>query len=54
MIWVAMGMVNLHYRVTSADALAILRAWAYAHDSLVDDVARDLVNHKLQINHLSA
>lgn len=53
MVWVAIGMVNSHHHVNSADALAILRAWAYSHDRLVDDIAHDLVNRTLAIEQLS-
>lgn len=54
MVWAAIGMLNSHHHVNSADALAMLRAWAYANNRLVDDVAYDLLNRTLEVDQLSA
>jgi hypothetical protein len=42
-VWVAVGILIEHANVTNADALAALRAYAYGHDTTLDDVA-DLVS----------
>ncbi|MGI8880604.1 MAG: hypothetical protein ACR2KJ_08880 [Jatrophihabitans sp.] len=55
MVWVAIGMVNASPRLNAADALAVLQSWAYAHNQLIDDVARALVvDRALDVEELSA
>ena len=44
---IAMGMLNIDLEVTTHDALTLLRARAYATDRSVDDVAADLVHHRI-------
>jgi hypothetical protein len=51
-VWVAMGMVMSQFRLTTADAIALLRSFAYGHDQLIDDIAADLVNGTLNIAEL--
>jgi hypothetical protein len=43
MVWTAIGMLNVRLQLTAADALARLRAYAYAHDLNLDDLADSLV-----------
>jgi hypothetical protein len=43
----ATGMVLVQLRVSAADALARMRAYAFVHDRLLIDVARDIVARKL-------
>lgn len=35
-VWVAVGMVMTEYDTDSSDALALLRAYAYSHDTTID------------------
>jgi hypothetical protein len=52
-VWTAMGMLMVRFNVTAADALASLRAHAYGHDVLVDDVSAQLVQGTLDLAELS-
>ncbi|OMQ14457.1 hypothetical protein A7K94_0216495 [Modestobacter sp. VKM Ac-2676] len=51
-VWQAMGMVNVAHRLDSEDALALLKAHAFAADRVVDDVAADLVTGRLPLDAL--
>lgn len=51
-VWKAMGMLNVHWKLTTADALALLRAHAYATERLVDDVAHDVVTRRIPMSAL--
>ena len=44
---IAMGLLNIDLEVTTHDALTLLRARADATDRSVDDVAADLVHHRI-------
>ncbi len=46
----AAGMVSEQLDIAIGDALARLRAYAYAADRPIDDVARDVVDHRLRID----
>lgn len=46
----AAGMVSVQLRASVSDALARLRAYAYAHDRKLSDVAADVVNRKLRFS----
>lgn len=48
-VWVAMGMVMQQFRLSAADAVALLRSFAYGHDRLLDDVAVELVKGTLNL-----
>jgi hypothetical protein len=52
-VWQAMGFVNAGLGVTSTDALALLRAHAYAHGQDLDDLARQIVEGKTPVDHLA-
>ncbi|MFD0524436.1 ANTAR domain-containing protein [Paractinoplanes durhamensis] len=46
-VFQAQGMVSVQLRVTLSDALARLRAHAYAEDRALGEVARDVVARRL-------
>jgi hypothetical protein len=46
-LWMAVGMLTLALEVPAADALALLRGYAYAAGRTADDVAADLVERRL-------
>jgi GAF domain-containing protein len=45
----AAGIVSVQLGVNVAEALIRLRAYAFSHDQLIDDVARDVVAHRLRL-----
>jgi hypothetical protein len=47
-LWMAVGMLMLALKALAPDALAVLRAYAYAAGRTADDVAIDLVERRLQ------
>jgi hypothetical protein len=47
-LWMAVGMLTLALDAPAPDALAVLRGYAYAAGRTADDVARDLVERRLQ------
>lgn len=51
-VWKAMGLMNVHLQLTAPDALALLRARAYATDRLVDDLAHDILNNRVPLDDL--
>jgi hypothetical protein len=51
-LWMAVGMLMLALEVPAHDALALLRGYAYAADRTADDVADDLVERRLEPEHL--
>jgi hypothetical protein len=46
-LWMAVGMLMLALEASGADALAVLRGYAYAAGRTADDVADDLVEQRL-------
>jgi hypothetical protein len=46
-LWMAVGMLALTFEVPTADALALLRGYAYGAGRTADDVAADLVERRL-------
>lgn len=46
-VWVAVGMLTEHAGVLNADALAALRAYAFSHNTTLDDIAHDLTTERL-------
>ena len=50
--WQAVGMISHGLPVTATDALALLRARAYATDELVDDLAAAVVTGRLPVDDL--
>lgn len=51
-VWVAIGIVMARDDQLGADALSLLRGYAYSHDRSLDDVAEDVVLGRLQVQHL--
>jgi hypothetical protein len=52
-VWVAMGMLMTRMTLSAEDALSALRGYAYSHDSVVDDVAADLVAGTLDVDQVA-
>lgn len=52
LVWQAMGFVNAGLHVTSADALALLRARAYSEGRDLDDLAADVVSRDVPLAEL--
>jgi len=52
-VWQAIGMLIVQHDLTTADALAVLRAYCYARDLLIDDVAAEIVRQTLPLDQLS-
>jgi hypothetical protein len=48
-VYQAQGMVHIQLGIPLAEALTRLRAYAYAHDRNLSDVAADIVAHRLDI-----
>jgi len=46
-VWVALGMLNFELRMSSADALAVLRARAFAQGRTLEDLADDMIEGRL-------
>jgi hypothetical protein len=51
-VWVAIGMLSNEYDLPATDALARLRAYAYARDQTLDDVAEMLARERLPLSRL--
>ncbi len=51
-VWIAMGMLNTRFQLSSADALALLRAYSFARNRTVDDTAGDLSHRRLSVEEL--
>jgi hypothetical protein len=49
-VWVAMGILMQRLGLAAADALALLRARAYSGDTLLDDVAAELIAGDLDLD----
>ncbi len=48
-VWIAMGMVMTRFELIAADALALLRAYAYGTGSTVDQLADELINGRREL-----
>jgi hypothetical protein len=53
-VWQATGMVNIALGLDTPDALAVLKAHAFAAGRVVDDVAADLVDGRISLAELSS
>ena len=51
-VWTAVGMVMTDHDATTSDALALLRAHAYSHDTTLDAAADNLVNGTVTLSEL--
>lgn len=52
LVWKAMGLLNVRLSITSPEALALLRARAYATNQLVDHVAEEILTRRLPVEDL--
>ena len=52
-VWQALGFVNVGLELTTPDALALLRAYAYGHDQELDEVAEAVLDRRLDLRDLS-
>jgi hypothetical protein len=52
-VWQALGMINAGLHLRTTDAMSLLRAYAYGHDAVVDDVADAVVQRRLSLDELS-
>lgn len=48
-VWQVVGMLNVACALNNLDALAVLRAYAYAHDTNLDDLADDLLSGRIPL-----
>jgi hypothetical protein len=53
LVWQAVGMANVGLQLTSPDALVLLRAYAYGHETDLDTVAAAVVDRRLSLEQLS-
>ncbi|GAB3301734.1 GAF domain-containing protein [Geodermatophilus aquaeductus] len=53
LVWQAMGFLNSGLGVNSTDALALLRAHAYADGADLDELARRVVEREIPLEHLA-
>jgi hypothetical protein len=51
-VWKAVGLLNVQLHLTTPDALALLRANAYATERLIDDLAHDIVTQRFPVENL--
>lgn len=52
-VWVGIGMLMTRMGLAAPDALDVLRAYAYSHDTDVDSVAAQLMAGSLQVDHIA-
>jgi hypothetical protein len=53
-VWQAMGFLNSGLGVSSTDALALLRAFAYAHGDDLDELSRRVVEREIPLERLAS
>lgn len=46
-VWVAAGVLMARHHLGATDAVALLRSYAYGHDTVVDEIARQIVDGEL-------
>ena len=47
--WIAVGIVMAHHNLDAADALALLRSYAYGHDTELDQVVDDVLAGRIPV-----
>lgn len=52
-VWQAMGFLNAGLGLTSTDALALLRAYAYSHGRDLDALAAQVIDREIPLEQLS-
>jgi hypothetical protein len=53
-VWVAIGAISHHLQTPAAAALAVLRAYAYTHDTNIDDLSADLATGAITADQVTA
>ena len=53
-VWSAVGQLMAHSALQNGDALALLRAYAYGHETSLDAVAARVVSQSLDVAELLA
>jgi hypothetical protein len=53
-VWIAVGMLMFELNASSPDGLALLRGYAFSHDTVVDDVAAALITGQLGVVDVAA
>jgi hypothetical protein len=48
-VWIAMGMLMEESALTNSEALATLRGYAFTHDTTLDALARQIVQHEVTV-----
>jgi hypothetical protein len=48
-VWQAIGMLNAACALSNLDAIAVLRAYAYSHDTSLDGLAEDLLSGRVPL-----
>jgi hypothetical protein len=48
-VWQVVGMLNVACVLSNLDAIAVLRAYAYAHDTNLDDLAADVLSGRTPV-----
>jgi len=51
-IWTAVGMIMAVTEMDQADGLAVLRGYAFSHDSTLDEIAQLLTTGQLPVDHI--
>ncbi len=46
-VWIAAGILMARHHLGATDAVALLRSFAYGHDTVIDEVARQMVDGEL-------
>ncbi|MEP7178557.1 MAG: GAF domain-containing protein [Pseudonocardiales bacterium] len=52
-VWQVVGMLNVACGLSNSDAIAVLRAYAYAHDTNLDDLASDLLSGRIPLDEVA-
>jgi ANTAR domain len=53
-VWMAMGILMTRLKTTAPDALAVLRGYSYSHGTVLDEIARDLISGRLDVEQLES
>jgi hypothetical protein len=51
-VWQALGMINAGLELRTPDAMSLMRAYAYGHDAVLDEVADAIVQRRLSLSEL--
>jgi hypothetical protein len=53
-VWIAVGILVAYTHLNDADCLAVLRAYAFSHDTTLDSVAQQLASTQLHPRDVAA